>query len=151
MTPVILPKMGLTMEEAKIVRWFKKEDEPVRVGETLVEIETEKANGEIESPVTGFLKKVIALEGKQVAVESVLAYLVEKEDELQAEFVLPTAAGSEPSQVESRAQDMRSDSYQAGSDMTSASQANEVRAAPAARLLDRMADYLESAKLYDLL
>jgi pyruvate/2-oxoglutarate dehydrogenase complex dihydrolipoamide acyltransferase (E2) component len=33
MIPVILPKMRLTMEEAEIVRWFKKEGEPVRVGE----------------------------------------------------------------------------------------------------------------------
>jgi pyruvate/2-oxoglutarate dehydrogenase complex dihydrolipoamide acyltransferase (E2) component len=35
MTPVVLPKMGLTMEDAKVVKWHKKEGEPVRIGEAL--------------------------------------------------------------------------------------------------------------------
>jgi len=140
MIPVILPKMGLTMEEAKIVRWFKKEGEPVRAGEALLEIETEKANTEIESPVTGFVKKVTAFEGNHIEVESVLAYLVEKEDELQGEFVHPPAgAVSKPSQVENRMQEvaMKSDSNPTGAVVSSGSPEKEVRAAPAARKLAR--------------
>jgi pyruvate dehydrogenase E2 component (dihydrolipoamide acetyltransferase) len=128
------------MEEAKIVRCFKKEREPVRVGEALLEIETEKAGSEIESPVAGFVKKVIAVEGKQVEVESVLAYLVEKEDELQAELVLPAAdAVSKSSQVGNRMQEVAitSDSNPTGATVDSASEAKEIRAALAACKLAR--------------
>jgi pyruvate dehydrogenase E2 component (dihydrolipoamide acetyltransferase) len=140
MTPVILPKMGLTMEEAKLVRWFKKEGEPVKIGEALLEIETEKASAEIESPVNGFLKKVIALEGKHIKVESVLAYVVEKQEDLGVEFVIPfDAAASKPSQGESKMQavGVRSDSDSSGAAVAHASLAKEVRAAPAARKLAR--------------
>src|SRR5258706_10182774 len=89
MTPVILPKMGLTMEDAKVVKWHKKEGEAVGIGETLLEIETEKANSEIESPANGFLKKIVVIEGESLPVESVLGYVAESEEELAAEFVIP--------------------------------------------------------------
>src|SRR5262245_59264705 len=89
MTPVILPKMGLTMEDAKVVKWHKKEGELVKIGAALLEIETEKASAEIEAPSNGFLKKIVVNEGESVPVESVLAYVAESEEELVAERTLP--------------------------------------------------------------
>ena len=54
-TKVIMPQMGLTMEEGKIVEWLKKEGERVEKGEALFQIETDKVTLEVESPGTGLL------------------------------------------------------------------------------------------------
>ena len=47
MKTVEMPKMGDTMEEGKILRWIKKEGDPVKKGEMLAEVETDKVNIEI--------------------------------------------------------------------------------------------------------
>ncbi|HEY3125950.1 MAG TPA: lipoyl domain-containing protein, partial [Candidatus Limnocylindria bacterium] len=44
MTRVILPKLGLTMDEGRLIAWHKKEGERVEKGEVLFEVETDKAN-----------------------------------------------------------------------------------------------------------
>ena len=49
MKKVEMPKMGDTMEEGKILRWIKKEGDPVKKGEMLAEVETDKVNIEIEA------------------------------------------------------------------------------------------------------
>ncbi len=47
-TTVILPKLGLTMDEGKLVAWLKKEGDRVEPGEVLFEVETDKATMEVE-------------------------------------------------------------------------------------------------------
>ena len=138
MTPVVLPKMGLTMEDAKVVKWHKKEGEPVRIGEALLEIETEKANSEIESPVNGFLKKIVVVEGESLPVESVLGYVAEKEEELAQEFDL-SSGSTQPvrSQIEGLPQYRNTNSVGSSGGPQVVSSNTEVRAAPAARKLAR--------------
>src|SRR5688572_21401322 len=89
MEKVILPKLGLTMEEATLTRWLKQEGDRVSRGEPLAEIEMEKANAEIEAPCDGFLKKIVVGQGEKAPVESVLAYLATTEEELRALFDQP--------------------------------------------------------------
>ncbi len=55
---VIMPKLGLTMTNGKIVRWLKNEGDQVKKGEPLLEIKTEKIVTEVESPGEGILVKV---------------------------------------------------------------------------------------------
>lgn len=55
---VIMPKMGLTMTNGKIVRWLKNEGDQVKKGEPLLEIKTEKIVTEVESPGEGILVKI---------------------------------------------------------------------------------------------
>jgi len=78
---VIMPKLGETMEEGEIIRWLKKEGDEVKEGEPLLEIATEKANMEVEAPVSGFLRKIIASEGKIVPVTEVIAYITDSMEE----------------------------------------------------------------------
>ena len=54
-TEVIMPKLGLTMEEATIVNWIKKEGDPVNNGETILEIETDKSTVEVEGGGVGVI------------------------------------------------------------------------------------------------
>ena len=140
MTPVILPKMGLTMEDAKVVKWHKKEGESLRIGEALLEIETEKANAEIESPANGFLKKIVVNEGESLPVESVLAYVAESEAELAAELALPSDS-TQPTHSRTKSLvcqgDVSSVGSSGGASEAAQNVSGEIRAAPAARKLAR--------------
>ncbi len=57
---VVMPRCGQTMEEGTIVEWLKNEGDPVRKGEPLVTIMSDKANLEIESDFTGVVKRILA-------------------------------------------------------------------------------------------
>jgi len=63
MKTVEMPKMGDSMEEGKILRWIKKEGDPVKKGEMLAEVETDKVNIEIEAFASGVLRKIMVPEG----------------------------------------------------------------------------------------
>ena len=55
-TAVIMPKMGMTMEEGTVIQWFRQEGESVEKGQPLLEILTDKVNMEIEAPASGVLR-----------------------------------------------------------------------------------------------
>ena len=57
------------------MRWIKHEGEPVRQGEPLVELETEKVSYELESPAQGVLLKIVARENNEVPVGDPLCYI----------------------------------------------------------------------------
>lgn len=61
---------------ARVVRWLKREGDVVARGEPLLEVETEKAVVEVESPGTGVLSGVRVREGEEAAAGSVLAYVL---------------------------------------------------------------------------
>ena len=68
-----LPKLADTLVEGTVARWLKKAGEEVRRGEPLVEVETDKVNSELESPVDGCLLEIVVPEGATVPVGAVLA------------------------------------------------------------------------------
>jgi pyruvate dehydrogenase E2 component (dihydrolipoamide acetyltransferase) len=76
-TKVNLPKSGMGIEEATILRWFKAEGEAVTRGEPIVEIETVKAIQEVEAPVSGRLSKILLAEGESASVNSDIALIEE--------------------------------------------------------------------------
>ena len=96
METIKLPKLAITMEEGIVVRWLKQEGERVAKGEPVVEIETEKANAEIESTCAGYLKRITVKEGETVPVEAVLAYIASDEAELKAPFEPAAGRVSQP-------------------------------------------------------
>ena len=65
------------MEEAVVLEWLKEPGDRVMKGEPLVVVETDKADGEIESPVDGTLEEISAQPGDTVEVEGLLAKIVE--------------------------------------------------------------------------
>jgi len=68
-----MPRLADTMEEGTIVAWVKQVGDHVAKGETLVEIEMEKANMTFESYVEGTLSRVVAPEGATVAIGEPIA------------------------------------------------------------------------------
>jgi len=91
---VLMPKLGQTMEEATVARWLKKEGDPVARGDVLLEITTDKATLEVESYVSGVLRKILAREGETLPVNAVIALVGDPEDALPADLeALRTPAG----------------------------------------------------------
>jgi pyruvate dehydrogenase E2 component (dihydrolipoamide acetyltransferase) len=72
---IVLPKWGLTMSEATIVRWMCSEGDAVGEGDPLVEVETEKANAEVPAPSSGVIVRIVAEVGAIVPVGELLAVL----------------------------------------------------------------------------
>ena len=70
-----LPSLAAEMEYGTVLRWLKGEGDTVAEGEALVEIEAEKANHELESPVSGRIESLLAEEGDELKVGAVLALI----------------------------------------------------------------------------
>jgi pyruvate dehydrogenase E2 component (dihydrolipoamide acetyltransferase) len=75
---VVMPALELTQETGKLVSWRKKEGEAVAKGETLMEVETDKAVVEVEAQADGFLAGVNAKDGEVIAVGTTIAWIVAK-------------------------------------------------------------------------
>lgn len=72
---VVVPKMGLKMESATLVRWLRAEGERVEAGEAVAEIETDKVTAQVTAPVSGLLTGLRAQPGDTLPVGAVLAYV----------------------------------------------------------------------------
>ena len=69
---ILVPILGESVTEATVARWLKKEGEEVTVDEPVVELETDKVNLEVPSPVSGIISKINSKDGENVEVGSVL-------------------------------------------------------------------------------
>ena len=72
---VKMPKLGLTMTEAKVLEWRKSVNYEVNAGEVLFVVETEKANVEVEAPATGTLVEIVGEVGQVYPVGEILAVI----------------------------------------------------------------------------
>jgi pyruvate dehydrogenase E2 component (dihydrolipoamide acetyltransferase) len=88
---VFVHKMTDHMESARIIQWLVKEGERVEQHQVIMEVETDKAVAELESPASGILKGIRpgAVEGAQVPVGETLAFIAETGEEVP---VLPALA-----------------------------------------------------------
>src|ERR1700736_1208847 len=79
---VLMPALSPTMEKGNLAKWLKKEGDPVRSGDVIAEIETDKATMEVEAVDEGTLGKILVPEGtNDVAVNTPIAMiLAEGED-----------------------------------------------------------------------
>jgi pyruvate dehydrogenase E2 component (dihydrolipoamide acetyltransferase) len=69
-----VPKSGgIPTTKARVVRWFKKEGSKIKQGEPVVELETDKVNYELDSPVAGVLLRIVAEADAEVPVGDPLA------------------------------------------------------------------------------
>jgi pyruvate dehydrogenase E2 component (dihydrolipoamide acetyltransferase) len=80
MTEIVMPKLGVMMEEGTVLRWIRAEGDEVKAGEAVLEIETEKAAVEIEAPASGVLSEIAVKEGETVPVGTRLAMIAGRSD-----------------------------------------------------------------------
>ena len=78
---VKMPRLSLTMESGVVLEWRKSVGEAVRKGEELAEIETDKASVALESPATGYVRRLLVPLGEDVPCDTALAILTATADE----------------------------------------------------------------------
>src|SRR5207247_9743324 len=81
-TQVLMPALSPTMEKGNLAKWLKQEGDPVKSGDVIAEIETDKATMEVEAVDDGTLGRILVPEGtNDVAVNTPIAMiLAEGED-----------------------------------------------------------------------
>ena len=70
---IIMPSLGETVDEGKVVKWLKKVRDEIKEGDILCEVETDKTAAEIPSTVNGKLTEIIAQEGDTIPVGGKIA------------------------------------------------------------------------------
>ena len=91
---ILMPKGSDTMTEGKVLSWFKKEGEQISTGETVVEIETNKVNMEVEATGSGVLRKILVAVGNVVPVGELLAVVAKPDEDIAALLRGNGAAGA---------------------------------------------------------
>ena len=74
---ILVPALGESITEATIAKWLKNEGDAVEADEPIVELETDKVNLEVPSPVTGVLTEIASKDGSVVEVGSLLGSVSE--------------------------------------------------------------------------
>jgi len=90
---VLMPALSPTMEQGKLAKWLKNEGDPVKAGDVIAEIETDKATMEVEAVDEGVLARILVPGGTEnVAVNTPIAVIAEEgEDAAAIEAVVPPA------------------------------------------------------------
>ena len=86
-----MPRLSDTMEEGTVATWLKKVGDTVKEGDILAEIETDKATMEFESFYEGILLHIGIKEGETATVDSLLAIIGEKDEDI-SDLITPGSA-----------------------------------------------------------
>ena len=79
---VKMPKLSDTMTEGVILKWLRKEGEKIKQGDIIVEIESDKADMELEAFDTGTLRKIVVPEGGKAPIGSLIAVIGEPGEDI---------------------------------------------------------------------
>ena len=85
LTKIIMPQAGQDLETGVVVRWYKKEGDPVKKGEVVCEVETEKAVFDVDAPADGYLRKIVVQQGQTAKILSAIGLIGALEDAVDAE------------------------------------------------------------------
>ncbi len=96
-TKVHMEALSPTMEEGRLVKWTKHEGDPVKSGDTLAEVETDKAVMELVARADGQLLKVLAPEGTTVPVGNIVAWIGKPGEKVDGAGSQTAGAGSQES------------------------------------------------------
>jgi len=92
-TPIVMPKLGLSMKTGTLGKWLKNEGDSIKKGEALVEVMTDKITNKVESPADGILLKIISAKGTKLPVGGLMGVIGEAGEDISAVL----AAGPAPS------------------------------------------------------
>lgn len=101
---VIMPKLGVDMQEGEILEWKKQEGDVVNEGDILLEIMSDKTNMELEAEDTGVLLKIVHQAGETVPVTEVIAYIGAEGESVEAPSATATITVADGQSVTAPAQ-----------------------------------------------
>src|SRR2546428_4841444 len=90
---VDMPKPAEGMESGKIIRWLKKEGDGIEGGDILAEVETDKADVEMEAFGAGVLRKILVPAGETAPIGTLIGVIAEPGDDIAA-LLAPAPAGA---------------------------------------------------------
>jgi pyruvate dehydrogenase E2 component (dihydrolipoamide acetyltransferase) len=94
-TKVVMPKLSDAMESGKIIKWLKKEGDKIQGGDILAEIETDKADVEMEAFGAGVLRKILIPAGESAAIGALIGVIAEPGEDIAAVVAsAPAGAGT---------------------------------------------------------
>ena len=99
---IVVPVLGESITEATVAKWLKSIGDPVKADEPIVELETDKVNLEVPSPINGRLEEVKANDGEVVKVGSLLGSIKKmdiKSEETEIKKITPTTVKKESSKL----------------------------------------------------
>jgi 2-oxoglutarate dehydrogenase complex dihydrolipoamide succinyltransferase (E2) component len=91
---VVMPKMGESIQEGKILRWMKKPGDKIERDESILEISTDKVDSEIPSPASGFLSAIVVPEGETVEVGTVIGTIETDAVALKTDHTVVPSSGA---------------------------------------------------------
>ncbi|MDE2299867.1 MAG: acetoin dehydrogenase dihydrolipoyllysine-residue acetyltransferase subunit, partial [Burkholderiales bacterium] len=100
-TPIVMPKWGLSMAEGTVVSWLVEEGAQITVGLPILEVESDKIANAVEAPDAGLLRRRLAAPGDLLPVKALLGVMAPPEvseaelDAYVAAYVVPAAAEGE--------------------------------------------------------
>ena len=83
-TKVVMPKLSDAMESGKIIKWLKKEGDRIQGGDILAEVETDKADVEMEAFGAGVLRKIFVPAGETATIGALIGVIAEPGDDIAA-------------------------------------------------------------------
>ncbi|PTY00888.1 pyruvate dehydrogenase complex dihydrolipoamide acetyltransferase [Verrucomicrobia bacterium LW23] len=92
---LLMPALSPSMTEGSLAKWLKKEGDPIKIGEPIADVETDKTTMEMTSYDNGYILKILVPEGERVEVNARIAIIGAK-DEKVTEEMLKTAPKAEP-------------------------------------------------------
>ena len=92
--PLLMPKMSMTMETGEVLSWLKTEGDAVTAGDPIAEVQTDKVDMEIESPVTGTLIRIVAGPGMVLEVGAPMGFITSEAEDLMAGLFDPVPIDS---------------------------------------------------------
>ncbi len=104
-TPIIMPKWGLSMQEGTVGAWLVEVGTQITVGMPILDVETDKIANAVEAPDAGLLRRKVAEVGELLPVKALLGVLAEPSvseaeiDAFVAAFVMPSAAADDDTQA----------------------------------------------------
>jgi pyruvate dehydrogenase E2 component (dihydrolipoamide acetyltransferase) len=89
-TKVLMPKLSEAMETGKVIQWLKKEGDSIKGGDVIAEIETDKANVEVEAYGSGVLRKILVGPGGTVPVGEMIGVIADPADDVSGLAAAPS-------------------------------------------------------------
>jgi pyruvate dehydrogenase E2 component (dihydrolipoamide acetyltransferase) len=94
--PLNMPKMSMTMEFGTVVEWLANPGDPIKNGDAVVVVTTDKVDMEVEATFDGVLEEIVAGEGAEIPVGQPIAWVQTEAEDLLGDLFAPPAAPAAP-------------------------------------------------------
>src|SRR6202522_470690 len=93
---ILMPLLSPSMTEGTLVKWLKKEGDPVKSGDVIAEVETDKATMDLEAFDSGILRKILIQEGAKVPVQTRIGIIGTKDEKIDESAPAPATPAAPP-------------------------------------------------------